>query len=208
MSTALQVPESVRVGPDSAGVPMTPEEFDAIEDWDEGYVYELIHGVLVVSPPPLEMERGPNQELGRLLLNYRYDHPQGRILDGTLPGQTFETPTQRRRADRVVWAGLGRTPNPRSDIPTIVVEFVSAGRRNWRRDYLEKRDEYLLLGVREYWIIDRFRRVLTVVRPGAEGPIEQTVNEPDTYRTDLLPGFELPVGPILAIADTWAASQT
>ena len=25
---------------------MTPEEFDAIEDWDENYRYELIRGVL------------------------------------------------------------------------------------------------------------------------------------------------------------------
>ena len=42
-----------------AGMLMTPEEFDAIDEADENYKYELIHGVLVVTPPPLEEERGP-----------------------------------------------------------------------------------------------------------------------------------------------------
>ncbi len=65
------------LGPDSAGVRMTPEEFDAIEDWDENYRYELIHGVLVVSPPPLDAEVGQNEMLGHWLLR------RGRLLDVT-----------------------------------------------------------------------------------------------------------------------------
>src|SRR5262249_14009392 len=50
MSTIELEQEDV-VGPAMAGTLMSPEEFDAIEDWSEGYVFELIHGVLVVSPP-------------------------------------------------------------------------------------------------------------------------------------------------------------
>ena len=46
---------------------MTPEEFDAADDFDEHYAYELIHGVLIVSPPPGEAERDPNGELDFLL---------------------------------------------------------------------------------------------------------------------------------------------
>ena len=64
----------------------------------------------------------------------------------------------------MIWAGLGRAPNPRKDVPTIVVEFVSEGKRNRVRDYREKRAEYLAAGVREYWIIDRFRRTQTICR--------------------------------------------
>jgi hypothetical protein len=30
-----------------------------------------------------------------------------------------------------------------------------------------------------------------------------TITESQTYRTDLLPGFELPVARLLAIADRW-----
>ena len=56
----------------------------------------------------------------------------------------------------MIWAGLGRLPNLRQDIPTIAVEFVSAGRRNRERDYVDKRREYMEAGVVEYWIIENF----------------------------------------------------
>lgn len=47
MSTAQQ---HLVLRPDLAGTLMTPEEFDSADDCDELYVYELIHGVLVVTP--------------------------------------------------------------------------------------------------------------------------------------------------------------
>jgi Uma2 family endonuclease len=90
-------------------------------------------------------------------------------------------------------------PVPNADVPTIVVEFVSPGKAAWRRDYIEKRDEYLEAGVLEYWVIDRFCRQLTVYSLHAGKPTERVVNEPEIYRPELLPGFELP----LAAADRW-----
>src|SRR6266516_1426349 len=122
----------VVLGLESAGILMTPEEFDAIEEYDANYRYELVHGVLVVSPIPLPEETGPNELLGRFLLNYQEEHPQGAVLDGTLPQQYVRTRTSRRLADPLIGPGLGRPANPRRDLPTIAVEFVSAGRRNRR----------------------------------------------------------------------------
>ncbi len=195
MSTAPVAPV---LDPGLAGTLMTPEEFDAIEECTEGYVYELIHGVLVVTPPPLESERGPNDELAFLLRLYQLQNPKH--LNDTLPEQLVRTGDNRRRADRVIWAGLRKQPDPQLDIPTIVVEFVSAGKRNRRRDYIEKRDEYLAAGVKEYWVIDRFRRQMTVYRLKAA---ELVIAENEVYHTALLPGFELPLAHILAIADRW-----
>jgi Uma2 family endonuclease len=188
--------------PALAGTLMTPEEFDAVEDAEDLHVYELIHGVLVVSPPPSEGERGPNEWLGYLLLRYRETHPKGSALDLTLPEHAVHTADSRRRADRVIWCGLGRRPKPRRDKPTIVVEFVSEGKRNRRRDYEEKRDEYLGIGIEEYWLIDRFRRTMTVFRNRPRGPEMILVREKGVYRTTLLPGFDLRVGELLAVADT------
>jgi len=96
---------------------MTPEEFDAVIDYDDRFVYELIHGVLIVSPAPGVSERDPNQELGFLLRDYQHNHPLGEILDKTLSGQYIPLPDGRRRADRAIWAGLGRVPNMQTDIP-------------------------------------------------------------------------------------------
>jgi Uma2 family endonuclease len=88
-------------------------------------------------------------------------------------------------------------------VPAIAVEFVSAGSRSRRRDYEAKRDEYLALGVREYWVIDRFRRTMTIFRIVGSAVQEQIVAENDVYRPALLPGFELPLAKVLAAADRW-----
>jgi Uma2 family endonuclease len=92
-------------------------------------------------------------------------------------------------------------PNLRRDLPSIAVEFVSAGRRNQQRDYVDKRQEYQEARIAEYWIIDRFRRTMTVIRNLADQSGDLVVPEGQTYQTPLLPGFELPLGEILAAAD-------
>src|SRR5687768_12445994 len=60
------------IGLATAGTLMTPEEFDAIDlaQCNELYKYELINGVLVVTPTPDEAERGPNEVLAYLLRTY------------------------------------------------------------------------------------------------------------------------------------------
>jgi Uma2 family endonuclease len=201
MSIATQEVPRLPLGPDSSGACLTPAEFDAAE-FEEGWRYELIHGVLVVSPPPLRKERDPNDELGYWLRRYQESHPQGRAMDATLPEETVVTPMDRRRADRVIYAGLGRDPEE-GEVPTVVVEFVSAGKRSLIRDYEEKRDEYLGIGVREYWIVDRFARCLTVYRRHGSSSSQQVVREGEVYTTPLLPGFELRLDGLLERADRW-----
>jgi Uma2 family endonuclease len=190
------------IGPQHAGVLMTPEEYDDHQDWEPGYRYEVINGVLIVSPPPLEAERDPNEQLGYWLRLYQEVDPQGKALDFTVNEQGVRT-TNRRRADRTIWCGLGRLPDPAKDFPNVLVEFVSEGKENLRRDYEVKRDEYAAAGAQEYWIIDRSQRRMTVYRREGEGMVEIIVSEQDVYRTPLLPGFELPLARLLAFADRW-----
>jgi Uma2 family endonuclease len=185
---------------------MTPEEFDAITDYDDRYCYELIHRVLVVSPIPGIAEGDPNEELGHWLRQYRETHPQGAALDLTASERYVYLADSRRRADRLIWAGLGRLPDIEKDVSTIVAEFVSKGKRDRHRDYEEKRREYIELGVREYWVIDRFHRTMTVFKPGrsiSEPEQVLVIPEDGSYTTRLLPGFELPLGRLLAVADRW-----
>jgi len=194
-------PTKLVLGSESNGALMTPDEFDNVAEYDENYTYELIHGVLVVNPIPLAMETGPNEELGYLLRRYQDLHPQGSTLDLTLPEQYVRTGDSRRRADRVIWAGLGRVPDWRQELPTIVAEFVSASRRDRQRDYTEKRREYMEVGIVEYWIIDRFRRIMTVARNRPGTSQEILVRENESYLTPLLPGFALPLAQLLKVAD-------
>ncbi len=189
------------LGPDANGMRLDPEEFDAA-DFERGWRYELIRGVLIVSPAPLRQERDPNEELGYMLRSYQDHHSDGAALDKTLSEEDVHVGSDRRRADRAIWAGLGRRPGP-TETPTIIVEFVSAGRRNRQRDYEEKRDEYLQLDVREYWIIDRFDRTMTVHAKQDDQSASQVIAETATYTTPLLPGFELPIARLFALADDW-----
>jgi Uma2 family endonuclease len=189
------------LGLESAGILMTPEEFDAVTDYDENHQYELIRGVLVVSPIPSPQERGPNELLGHRLLDYQEKHPKGSALKLTLPQDYVRVAQGRRVADRLIWCGGKDDVDPRKDRPNIGVEFVSKGRRNRERGYEEKREEYQKAGLDEYWIIDRFERTLTVVRYRGKKAVVQVVHEGEKYESPLLPGFVVPLGELLAAAD-------
>lgn len=203
----ITMQQTAPYGPRDAGALMSLDEFENA-DFELGYRYELIHGVLIVTPPALEEERDANEELGRWLRNYQESHRQGKTLNLTLPEQNVRTIGQNRRCDRVIWAGLGRRPRSRGpiarrDVPTIIVEFPSSSAADRRRDYEEKKNEYRDIGVLEYWIIDRFRRLLTVYHRRGQRWVKKTVPEGETYRTPLLPGFELPLAKLLAISDQY-----
>ena len=186
---------------------MTQDEFEQA-DWEPGYRYELIHGVMVVTPPPLEEERDANEQLGYWLRQYQESHPQGGALDLTLPAHNVRTTTGNRRCDRAVWTGLGRRPRTRGpvaqrDALSIIVEFPSSRVADLRRDYQEKSDEYRQVGVQEYWIVDRFRRQMTVHRVEGGQCARRTIGGSGTYQTSLLPGFQLPLGKLLAVSDKY-----
>ncbi|MDZ4686350.1 MAG: Uma2 family endonuclease [Planctomycetaceae bacterium] len=185
------------LGPWANGLQMSPEEYERATEWDPFYRYELVNGVLVVSPPADIGERSPNDFLGYLLQSYKYSHPLGSHLDETAPEQSVRTSAGWRRMDRAIWAGFNRPIRDTRDVPTITVEYVSDTSRDRRRDFVQKRAEYAAIGVKEYWIIDRFNRSLTVIR-GADVAV---IGENQIHKTDLLPGFELPVGRLLAVAD-------
>jgi Uma2 family endonuclease len=199
--------DGLALTPEMAGTLMTPEEFDSALEREEGYVFELIHGVLVVSPPPGIGERAPTDLLAQLLRNYADQQSQGSSFLYTLPEHTVRTLNSRRRADRVIWIGLGRLPSERNDFPSIIVEFVSKRKRDRKRDYEEKRDEYLEAGAKEYWVIDRFKRQMTVFRLVGSQLEVQLVDEKSGYTTPLLPGFVLPLARLFEEANTIERAQ-
>src|SRR5438309_204859 len=192
-----------KFGIESSGNLMNAQEFDDADpdDFDPAWDYELINGVLIVSPIPLEQESDPNEELGRCLRNYQEDHPSGNALDKTLAERYVKCGRTRRKADRVIWAGLGRLPR-KGETPTVVVEFVSSRKRDRERDYEKKREEYRKVKVQEYWIIDRFEKTMTV-HILENGYRKKLVTAKQSYRTKLLPGFEVPVARPFELAAEW-----
>ena len=141
---------------------------------------------------------------GSRTLDYQQRHPKGSNLDCTLPQQYIRLRQSRRIADRVIWTGLGRLPDVMEDVPAIAVEWVSAGKRSRERDYIHKKRDYARSGIKEYWIIDRFRRTLTVVAYTGKTAKEHVVAENELYESSLLPGLQLPLARLLEAADRLA----
>ncbi len=193
-----------KFGLQSNGILMTPQEFDdsTEDDFDQNWSYELINGVLVVSPIPLEQEADPNDELGYILRSYQDNHPEGKVLDKTLPERYVKCGRNRRKPDRVIWCGLGRLPR-KNENPTIAVEFVSRRKRDRDLDYDTKRREYQKAKIQEYWIIDRFEKIMTVHVLEDGKYRTKTVHAKQIYRTALLPGFDLPLARLLKLANQW-----
>lgn len=203
MSTASESRTSrKRLDLGCAGIRLTAREFDAIRYSDLRFRYELIGGIVVVSRLPSIGERDSNEQLGAWLRTYEETHPDS-TLNLTMSECYVRIGEHRRRADRLIWAGLGRLADPEHDLPTIAVEFVSKSKRDWLRDYEEKRVEYLGRGIAEYWVIDRFARTMTVYKGQPAEPVEQVLDAAATYRTMILPGFELSLPRLFARAALW-----
>ena len=195
MSTAMPAVRRLRLGPRSAGMLLTTAEFDRAR-FREGWRYELINGVLVVSPTPARKERDPNEELGYLLRDLPGRSPSGLVVG-------FDTARKRRSnasktaEERTEPSGLGSDViRKRAKHRRIIAEFVSWGKVNQDRDYVAKRAEYREIGVREYWVIDRFRRTLTVFSFGGESDQVRVIPETQNYETSLAPRFRTSAGAI------------
>jgi Uma2 family endonuclease len=75
--------------------------------------------------------------------------------------------------------------------PDLVIEVVSQGAENERRDRTVKRQAYSKFGVQEYWVVDRYQQTIEVYRLEQGQLILATTlaNSNDRLTTPLLPAF-------------------
>jgi Uma2 family endonuclease len=82
-------------------------------------------------------------------------------------------------------------------VPDIVYEIVSPGRKAQHRDYVFKRAQYRQFGVREYVIVDRLAKKVTVVDWSLGNETERSLTTADHYTSSLLPGLSIPLVEVL-----------
>ena len=77
-----------------------------------------------------------------------------------------------------------------------------ARRKARDRDYIAKREEYLELGLAEYWIVDRLDGCVTVLS-GTEADVwaERVFRDEEMIVSPMLPGFALRVSELWAGVD-------
>jgi Uma2 family endonuclease len=162
----------------------------------EGLRYEIIDGELhVTTAPSWDHNRAANQ-IWRAFEDWN---------DGTGLGQSGTTPGVIFAEDNnvipdVVWvsrarldAGLDRAGHL-TVVPEIVVEVLSPGSDNERRDRVLKLNLYARQGDNEYWLVDPALRIVEVFRhDGRALELVATLSGDDALTSPLLPGFSGPL---------------
>ena len=86
-----------------------------------------------------------------------------------------------------------------TQVPELVVEVLSAGDGNIRRDREAKLKLYSVQGAQEDWIADRFSQQLEVYRRSdARLVLVATLKVEDTLTSSLLPGFSTQVSQVFS----------
>ena len=184
-----------KIGPQHHGRKMSLKAFEFAQV-EEGYLYELARGYIVVSEVANYYHGMQIVAINRLLWSYDAARPGTihAILAGSdckllipqweserHPDLSVYLTAPKGRKDRTLW---------RTWVPDLAIEVVSEGSRD--RDYTEKRDENWTLGVKEYWIVDAKLEQVLVLKRGRSQWTEKTISPADVCETKLLPGFKLP----------------
>lgn len=168
---------------------------------DDGKRYEIIDGELYVSRPPHVYHQLSCHNVGRVLDRWNANAPAGLVIPA--PGLIFAEDDD--VAPDAVWIsspGLAAAVAPDGKLhaaPELVVEVLSPGVTNERRDREAKLKLYSRHGVREYWIVNWQRQELEVYRRRELSlQLVATLLADDFLQSPLLPDFSCPVRDLFA----------
>jgi len=168
---------------------------------DDGKRYEIVDGELFVSKQPDWHHQLVCTRLLAALSQWSSETAAG--VPNLAPGVIFGPEDD--VAPDVVWVSRERLPSVlREDgklhgAPDLVIEVLSPGPTNERRDREVKLKLYSQRGVREYWIVDwRGRQVEVYRREEIALRLVGTLFERDILSSPLLPGFNCPVASLFA----------
>lgn len=168
---------------------LTIEDLDALPD--DGNIYELIEGELIVSSAPTLWHQRAIKNLTHFIQSHLDRNPIGEVFptpgvifdkyNSVIPDIVFLTNEQLEAVGADAHIHLA---------PALAVEVVSPGRENARRDRVKKLRLYDKFGVGEYWVADPESRTLEIYRrDGGALALAATLSGEDEISTPLLPGF-------------------
>ena len=168
---------------------------------DNGNRYEIIDGELLVTRAPHWDHQNAILNLSVALVAWSRSSGLGRV--SVAPGVIF-TDDDNVIPD-LVWISNDRLARVLDEsghllaAPELVVEVLSAGSDNERRDREVKRKLYAIRGVQEYWIIDWRRQQIEIFRRDSNGlPLVATLFSQDALTSPLLPDFQQSVAEVFS----------
>jgi len=172
---------------------LTVADLDAMPD--DGNRYEIIEGELFVSCSPSLTHQRASRNLLVWITNWLVQNPIGEVFatpgvifsefSGVSPDIVFITKERRDEiasGERVFGA------------PDLIIEIVSPGSENQRRDRVAKRQLYGKYGVKEYSLVDPHQRTIEIYYlVGHTLKLRCVLQEQDDLTSPLLPGFSCKV---------------
>lgn len=162
---------------------------------DDGRRYEVVRGVLYVSPSPRYGHQYAISMLFRTLGSFVFDDKLGVVLTApfeVLMGE-IATPVQ----PDLIFLRAGREPRAGDasfqGAPDLVVEVLSPS--NQRYDRKIKLEAYQDAGIQEYWLVDPMARTVVIQALGRNGRYAEFARggEEEMVRSRVLEGFSLRV---------------
>ena len=178
---------------------MTVKDVKALP-YDECHRYELIEGELHVSPAPGIPHQLVLYNLLLKLGNYLEQNPIGILVPG--PGAKFSE-------HNYVIPDIAFVRNERwgstvakdefNAAPDLIIEIVSPGSKNRKRDLELKHTLYGKYGVQEYWAVECWSRSVIVFRQNGNTLEEiMTLKDDDMLESALFPGLSLKLDTIFS----------
>jgi Uma2 family endonuclease len=161
---------------------------------------ELVDGNLEVLPMPTWL----HQLIVKFLVRSIETAAQGvgEVLDGPLPIRIFE---RNIREPDVMYFAPGSEPRDRRGYPTrvdLAMEVVSEGAEAHRRDYEDKRRDYAVAGVLEYWIVDpELQRITVLVLDETTYRVHGEFTDGQTASGILLPRLRIDVADVMRLGE-------
>ncbi|HZO30012.1 MAG TPA: Uma2 family endonuclease [Chloroflexota bacterium] len=162
----------------------------------EGTRYEIINGELHVSSQPSWRHQRAASRICTALTNWSDETGLGEPT--AAPGVIFAEDDD--VAPDIVWISTASlevgldSAGHLTLAPDLIVEVLSPGSTNVRRDRVLKLDLYSRQGVKEYWIVDCRLRTVDVYRRGSSAlELVATLADDDALTSPLLPGFSCPL---------------
>jgi Uma2 family endonuclease len=165
---------------------------------------ELIDGEPRERPPTVHWHGEVESNLVVRLGSYAQAHGLGRVSCGDLLYVVRRNPDRVRAADITFIRQQRLLPREARQhimevIPDLVVESLSKG--DTVEDIHARIDDWLHAGLPLLWIVDPFRRTVTIYRPG-DDPV--LLGERATLAGDpVVPGFRCPVAELFAEVWRW-----
>ncbi|NJN21545.1 MAG: Uma2 family endonuclease [Leptolyngbya sp. RL_3_1] len=168
----------------------------------EGVRYELINGELFVTRSPHRKHQQISGKIFAALDAWSEVSGLGEAIlaPGIIPSDADNV------IPDVVWVSTARLAQIEdaaghlTGFPELVVEVISPGEANIRRDREAKLKLYSVQGVQEYWIVDRFTQRLEVYRRDrGQLALAATLWIDDQLTSPLLPGFSTSIRRFLLI---------